>query len=73
MLEIIEVDGHYTKPVMISYLQISSGQWCSVLLEAKTEADLHKVPTILFPDDCYGSPNCPNCICSLRVPISHYN
>jgi FtsP/CotA-like multicopper oxidase with cupredoxin domain len=73
MLEIIGVDGHYTKPVMISYLQISSGQWYSVLLEAKTEADLHKVPTILLPDHCYGSPNCSNCICSLRAPISHYN
>lgn len=40
VLEIIEADGHYTKPVKTSYLQIASGQRYSVLLKAKSESEL---------------------------------
>ncbi|KAJ5820340.1 hypothetical protein N7474_005931 [Penicillium riverlandense] len=46
--EIIEADGHYTKPVKTSYLQISSGQRYSVLLTAKTEAELQKAKSRQF-------------------------
>ncbi|GIJ91150.1 hypothetical protein Asppvi_010115 [Aspergillus pseudoviridinutans] len=48
VLEIIEADGHYTKPVKTSYLQISSGQRYSVLLKAKTEAELHEAKSLQF-------------------------
>lgn len=42
-MSIIEADGHYTKPLNTSFLQIGSGQRYSVLLKAKTEAALKKV------------------------------
>ncbi|CAG7976309.1 unnamed protein product [Penicillium nalgiovense] len=48
LFEIIEADGHYTKPVKTSYLQISSGQRYSVLLKAKTEAELEKMSSRQF-------------------------
>jgi FtsP/CotA-like multicopper oxidase with cupredoxin domain len=41
-LSIIEADGHYTKPLNTSFLQIGSGQRYSVLLKAKSEAVLKK-------------------------------
>ncbi|KAL4876999.1 Cupredoxin [Aspergillus karnatakaensis] len=37
---IIEADGHYTRPLPTTYLQIASGQRFSVLLKAKDENDL---------------------------------
>ena len=42
-VSIIEADGHYTKPLNTSFLQIGSGQRYSVLLTAKSEAELEKV------------------------------
>ncbi|KAJ5297898.1 hypothetical protein N7508_008147 [Penicillium antarcticum] len=48
LFEIIEADGHYTKPVNTSYLQIASGQRYSVLLKAKTEAELEKARSRQF-------------------------
>lgn len=39
-ISIIEADGHYTKPMNASFLQIGSGQRYSVLLTAKSEAEL---------------------------------
>ncbi|KAJ6146893.1 hypothetical protein N7497_008875 [Penicillium chrysogenum] len=48
LFEIIEADGHYTKPVKTSYLQISSGQRYSVLLKAKTEAELQEARSRQF-------------------------
>jgi L-ascorbate oxidase len=48
LFEIIEADGHYTKPVNTSYLQISTGQRYSVLLKAKTEAELQKANSRQF-------------------------
>lgn len=41
-VSIIEADGHYTKPLNTSFLQIGSGQRYSVLLTAKSEAELTK-------------------------------
>ncbi|KAJ6007926.1 hypothetical protein N7540_011902 [Penicillium herquei] len=41
-VSIIEADGHYTKPVNSSFLQIGSGQRYSVLLTAKSEEELEK-------------------------------
>jgi L-ascorbate oxidase len=41
-LSIIEADGHYTKPLNTSFLQIGSGQRYSVLLKAKSEAALKR-------------------------------
>ncbi|KAJ5377501.1 uncharacterized protein N7496_004910 [Penicillium cataractarum] len=41
-VSIIEADGHYTKPLNTSFLQIGSGQRYSVLLKAKSEAALKK-------------------------------
>lgn len=46
--EIIEADGHYTKPVATDYLQISSGQRYSVLLKTKTEAELQEANSRQF-------------------------
>ncbi|KAJ5345731.1 hypothetical protein N7452_003735 [Penicillium brevicompactum] len=46
--EIIEADGHYTKPVKTDYLQISSGQRYSILLKAKTEAELQEANSRQF-------------------------
>ncbi|KOC11253.1 putative laccase [Aspergillus flavus AF70] len=48
VLEIIEADGHYTKPMNTTYLQISSGQRYSVLLKAKTEAELQQAKSRQF-------------------------
>ncbi|KAE8381839.1 Cupredoxin, partial [Aspergillus bertholletiae] len=48
VLEIIEADGHYTKPVQTNYLQIASGQRYSVLFKAKTEAELQKAKSRQF-------------------------
>ncbi|OGE47865.1 hypothetical protein PENARI_c035G09877 [Penicillium arizonense] len=48
VFEIIEADGHYTKPVKTSYLQISTGQRYSVILKAKTEAELRKAKSRQF-------------------------
>lgn len=48
VLQIIEADGHYTKPVTTSYLQIGSGQRYSVLLKAKTEAELQRAKSRQF-------------------------
>ncbi|CAI7632070.1 unnamed protein product [Penicillium pancosmium] len=42
-ITIIEADGHNTKPLNTSFLQIGSGQRYSVLLTAKSEAELKKV------------------------------
>ncbi|KAL2819622.1 Cupredoxin [Aspergillus cavernicola] len=42
-LQIIEADGHYTKPFATEFLQIGSGQRYSVLLTAKSEDELKKV------------------------------
>ncbi|KAL4865120.1 hypothetical protein BDV12DRAFT_188377 [Aspergillus spectabilis] len=39
---IIEADGHYTQPLETDFLQIASGQRYSVLLTAKSEAELAK-------------------------------
>ncbi|KAL4883583.1 Cupredoxin [Aspergillus karnatakaensis] len=39
---IIEADGHYTQPYETDFLQIGSGQRYSVLLTAKSEAELAK-------------------------------
>ncbi|KAF9892042.1 hypothetical protein FE257_002448 [Aspergillus nanangensis] len=43
-VQIIEADGHYTQPLNTSFLQIASGQRYSVLLAAKSAADLHSAP-----------------------------
>ncbi|CAG8083478.1 unnamed protein product [Penicillium salamii] len=48
LFEIIEADGHYTKPVKTDYLQISSGQRYSVLLKAKTEEELQQAESRQF-------------------------
>ncbi|KAL4994100.1 Cupredoxin [Aspergillus recurvatus] len=39
-MRIIEADGHYTKPLETSFLQIGSGQRYSVLLTAKSKEEL---------------------------------
>ncbi|KAI0913103.1 Cupredoxin [Ustulina deusta] len=39
-LEVIEADGHYTKPYPVEFLQMGSGQRFSTLLETKTCAEL---------------------------------
>ncbi|KAL2784679.1 Cupredoxin [Aspergillus keveii] len=39
-VSVIEVDGHDTKPLKTDFLQIASGQRYSVLLKAKSEAEL---------------------------------
>ncbi|KAJ5575426.1 hypothetical protein N7450_009325 [Penicillium hetheringtonii] len=41
-VSIIEADGHYTKQLNTSFLQIGSGQRYSVLLTAKSEVELKK-------------------------------
>ncbi|KAL5338357.1 Cupredoxin [Aspergillus crustosus] len=41
-VSIIEADGHYTKPYKTDFLQIGSGQRYSVLLKAKSKAELAK-------------------------------
>ncbi|CAG8262656.1 unnamed protein product [Penicillium olsonii] len=46
--EIIEADGHYTKPAKTDYLQISTGQRYSVLLKTKTEAELQEAKSRQF-------------------------
>lgn len=42
-VQIIEADGHYTKSLNTSFLQIGSGQRYSVLLTAKSEEELNKI------------------------------
>lgn len=42
-VQIIEADGHYTKPLDTNFLQIGSGQRYSVLLKAKPETELNKI------------------------------
>ncbi|KFY89645.1 hypothetical protein V500_05564 [Pseudogymnoascus sp. VKM F-4518 (FW-2643)] len=48
VLQIIEADGHYTKPLTTKYLQIGSGQRYSVLLKAKTKAELNNLKSQQF-------------------------
>lgn len=40
-LTIINVDGHYTKPRIEAFMQVSTGQRFDVLFQAKTEAELN--------------------------------
>ncbi|KAL4931773.1 Cupredoxin [Aspergillus undulatus] len=42
-VHIIEADGHYTKPLKTSFLQIGSGQRYSVLLTSKSKEELEKI------------------------------
>jgi L-ascorbate oxidase len=48
VFKIIEADGHYTKPVETSYVQLASGQRYSVLLKAKTEDELEEAKSRQF-------------------------
>ncbi|KAJ6141481.1 hypothetical protein N7470_009871 [Penicillium chermesinum] len=47
-VQIIEADGHYTKPLRTTFLQIGSGQRYSVLLTAKSEEELKKLNSRQF-------------------------
>ena len=43
---IVGADGHYTKPHMESYMQVSTGQRFEVIFKAKTEEELNGRRTI---------------------------
>ncbi|CEL08619.1 hypothetical protein ASPCAL11767 [Aspergillus calidoustus] len=47
-LSIIEADGHDTQPLTTDFLQIASGQRYSILLKAKSEAELKESNTRQF-------------------------
>ncbi|KAI1427163.1 Cupredoxin [Xylaria sp. FL1777] len=47
-LQIIEADGHYTKPYSVEFLQMGTGQRFSTLLETKTCAELESFGKLDF-------------------------